>query len=59
MLMMKSMARKQISGDWGGSNIMSMLCNRNRMIKRFQNGGAAESESGTNGTVEKLDCVCK
>lgn len=38
---------------------MSMLCNRNRMIKRFQNGGAAESESGTNGTVEKLDCVCK
>ena len=51
------MARKQISGDWGGSSIMSMLCNRNRMIKRLQNGGA--TESGTNGTVEKLDCVCK
>ena len=33
------------------------LGTRLRMIKLFQNGWA--TESGTNGTVEKLDCVCK
>ena len=52
------MAQKHNSEDWGGSSIMSMLCNRNRMIKRFHNGGS--TESGTNSTVENwIVCASK